>query len=126
MIVNFANAISLSSATVSAGTATISNAFANSTYIEVDLIGVSNVQTLSVTLTVSDGSTTANVVVPMTVLIGDTNGNGVVNSTDVAQTKAQLGIAVSASNYREDVSANGTINSSDVALVKSLLGTSAP
>ena len=61
--------------------------------------------------------------IPMSVLIGDTNADGVVNSTDLSQTQAQSGNRVTQSNFREDVNADGTINSTDVALVQSKLGT---
>jgi hypothetical protein len=60
----------------------------------------------------------------MSVLIGDTNADGVVNSADVSQTQAQSGNRVTKSNFQEDVNADGTINTSDVALVQSHLGTS--
>jgi hypothetical protein len=62
----------------------------------------------------------------MGVLVGDVNGNGAVNATDVALTKSQVGMAVSSGNFREDVNANGTISSTDVAIVKSDVGTSLP
>ena len=59
----------------------------------------------------------------MGLLVGDASASGDVNSTDVSQTKAQSGITVTGSNFREDVNANGAINSSDVSLVKSRSGT---
>ena len=46
---------------------------------------------------------------------GDTNANGVVNASDVGQTKSQSGQAVTSSNFRTDVTVNGTINASDLA-----------
>ena len=64
-----------------------------------------------------------NVVIPMSVLLGDTTGSGSVNSTDVSQTKAQSGSTASISNFRTDVTVNGSINSSDVSTVKSKSGT---
>jgi uncharacterized MnhB-related membrane protein len=67
-----------------------------------------------------------NVPVSMGVLIGDVNGNAAVNATDVSLTKAQVGQAVSGSNFREDVNANGTIGATDVALVKSKVCTALP
>jgi hypothetical protein len=57
-------------------------------------------------------------------LIGDTNGNGVVNATDVAQTKGQVGQPVTSSNFRTDVNASGIINATDVAIVKAHSGQS--
>jgi len=62
----------------------------------------------------------------MGVLIGDTNGDGTVNSADIGQTKSQSGQSVSVSNFREDVNADGFINSADIALVKSKSGTGQP
>jgi hypothetical protein len=62
----------------------------------------------------------------MGVLLGDTNGNALVNAGDVAQTKGQSGQPVTAANFRQDVNANGSINAGDVALVKSRSGTSLP
>jgi hypothetical protein len=77
-------------------------------------------------INVTDGSTTANIRVQMGVLLGDTTGNGVVNASDVSQTKLQSGQPITASNFREDVLANGSINASDVSLVKSKSGTALP
>jgi hypothetical protein len=62
----------------------------------------------------------------MSILAGDTTADGVVNSTDIAQTKSQSGAAVSSTNFREDVTADGNINSTDIALTKSKSGTGLP
>ena len=59
-----------------------------------------------------------NVVIPMTRLVGDTNGNGAVTSSDVTQTKARIGQTLDATNFRSDVNTSGGINSSDVTLIK--------
>lgn len=59
-------------------------------------------------------------------LIGDANGDGVVNSADVAQTKSQSGQSVTATNFLRDLNADGIINSADVALAKSKSGTALP
>jgi hypothetical protein len=62
----------------------------------------------------------------MGILAGDTNGDSVVNSADISQTKSQSGEAVTAANCREDVNIDGFINSADVSLVKSRSGTALP
>jgi hypothetical protein len=85
--------------------------------ITIPLTGVSDAQTLTVHIT-----GTTNVDIPMGFLIGDTNGNRVVNAADIAQTKSHLGEAVTAANFREDVNANCAINAADVAIVKSKSG----
>jgi uncharacterized MnhB-related membrane protein len=77
-------------------------------------------------MNVNDGTHMGNVPVSMGVLISDVNGNAVVNATDVALTKSQVGSPVSGSNFREDVNASGAISSTDVAIVKSDVGTSLP
>jgi hypothetical protein len=64
--------------------------------------------------------------VSLRVLVGDTNGDGFVNSADISQTKSQSGQAVSASNFREDVTMDGNLNSADISLVKSKSGTGLP
>ncbi len=92
--------------------------------VTVPLTSVANVQTINVTLFDVNGST--NVMVPMSILIGDTNANGTVNASDVSQTKSQVGQPVSGSNFREDVNASGTITATDVAIIKSDVGTSLP
>jgi hypothetical protein len=75
---------------------------------------------------VSDGTKSGDVSVPMSVLAGDTNDDGSVNSTDIAQTKSQSGNVVGSSNFRDDVTVDGNLNSSDIALVKSRSGTALP
>ena len=92
--------------------------------VTIPLTGVTNAQTINVTLNSVNGST--NVVIPMNVLIGDANGNGSVNASDVSQTKLRLGQTVSATNFRSDVSTNGSINASDVSIVKGKVGTGLP
>ncbi len=90
------------------------------------LTTVTDGQTLTMTLwSVNNGTSTADVTVPMSLLLGDTTGNGMVNASDVGQTKAQSGQTVSSQNFRADVLANGAINASDVGLVKSRSGTGA-
>ena len=75
---------------------------------------------------VSDGTNTISPAVTFGLLIGDTNGNGSVNASDIAQTKAQSGMAACPPNFREDVNGDGAINASDIALVKFNVGNSLP
>ena len=92
--------------------------------VTIPLTNVANAQTINVTLNNVNGST--NVTIPMGVLIGDVNGNGAVNASDVALTKSRSGQPVAAATFRSDVNADGSINAGDVALVKSLAGTGLP
>jgi hypothetical protein len=129
---------SAGNAAVTQGTAALAQPAAGATnpsigpmpnQVTVDLTGVSNAQHLIVTLSnVHDGSggIFASVPARMDVLLGDTNANGLVNSTDVSQTQAQSGQLVTGSNFRTDVNANGFINSTDVSIVQSKSGTGLP
>src|SRR6202035_2843840 len=123
MIINFATSVTVGSASVTSGTGSVSSFSVTGPQVTVNLTGVTNVQRITVTLmNVNDGTHMGDVPLSMGVLVGDTNGNGLVNSADVSQTKSQVGMAVSSSNFREDVNANGVIDSVDVALVKSKVG----
>jgi hypothetical protein len=97
----------------------------NSNQCTVFLSGVANAQYITVTLNnvLDSQNNTGNVPATMGVLVGDTSANGLVNSTDVSQTQAQSGQAVTGSNFRTDVTVNGLINSTDVSTVQSKSGT---
>jgi hypothetical protein len=127
MIIDFANPVTVGSASVTSGTGSVSSFSVSGSEVTVNLTGVTNVQRITVTLfNVNDGTHIGNVPVSMGVLVGDVNGNAVVNASDVSLAKSQVGQAVFGSNFREDVNANGLINSVDVALVKSKVGTALP
>ena len=127
MIINFATAVTVGSASVTSGTGSVSSFTVSGPQVTVNLTGVTNVQRITVTLfNVNDGTHMGNVPVSMGVLVGDVNGNALVNASDVSLTKSQVGVPVSSSNFREDVNANGVINSVDVALVKARVGTALP
>jgi hypothetical protein len=92
--------------------------------VTIPLTGVVNVQTINVTLNGVNGSGT--VVIPMSKLIGDSNGNRSVNASDVSQVKSRIGQAVNSTNFRSDINANGAINASDASVAKSNSGTALP
>ena len=108
----------------SAGTSNGGIVITSGNVVTIPLTNVSNAQAINVTLSNVNGST--NVMIPMRVLIGDVNGNGAVNATDVSQTKSCVGQAIITSNFRCDVDAGGTINATDVSMVKSKVGTALP
>jgi len=127
MIISFANSVTVESASVTSGTGSVSSFSVSGSQVTVDLTGVTNVQRITVTLhNVNDGMHSGDVPLSMGVLVGDVNGNAIVNASDVSLTKSQVGQPVSSSNFREDVNANGLINSVDVAQVKANVGTALP
>jgi hypothetical protein len=133
LVFRFTNALTnVGSAMITNGNGTVSsrNIDGNDArqYI-VNVSGVNSGQAITVTLTnVADnaGNSIASVPTTMSVLVGDTSRDGVVNSADIAQTKSQSGIATGSSNFREDVNADGVINSADIAFVKSRSGSALP
>lgn len=124
MIVTFAAPVTFTSASVTSGIADVSSASVSGAIVTVNLNGVANGQSITVTLFgVADGTTSNDVILPMTLVAGDTTGDGFVNSSDISQTKSRSGQFVSASNFRSDVTLDGSINSSDISFVKSKSGT---
>jgi hypothetical protein len=87
VVVTFAAPVTVISAAVTQGTGSVSGTSIAGNDVTVNLTGVANDQTIGITLFgVNDGTGGANVVVPMSILLGDTTANGTVNSSDVAQT----------------------------------------
>jgi hypothetical protein len=148
LVFNFAQPVTFSGAAVTSGSGTIAEPAArpNATRLKktqtrhtkltnisgqsklvVDLTGVTNMQTITIALfDVNDGVNRGDVGIRMGMLLGDTNGNRLVNSSDVSEIQGQSGQAVGALNFRDDLNANGLINSSDVSIVQSQSGTSLP
>ena len=121
-VFTFTNDVINGNASVDSGVGSVSGApvFSGKT-MTVNLTGVTNAQAITVSVNgVTDQflqmlpSTSVNA----RMLIGDTTGNGTVNSSDVGEVKSQSGQAVSSSNFRDDVGVSGDINASDVGLVK--------
>jgi hypothetical protein len=127
VVATFSAPVTLTSASISSGTGTVSSTTVSGNQVFVNLTGIANAQTIVITLFgVNDGANTGNVSILMGVLLGDTTANGSVNSSDISQTKSKSGQAVTSANFRQDVTINGTVNSSDISLVKSKSGTALP
>ena len=92
VVVTFAAPVTVTSADVASGTGLVSSTTISGNQVFVNLNGVANAQTIAIRLVGVNGS--GNVVIPMSVLLGDTTANGAVNSSDVGQTKAQSGAVV--------------------------------
>jgi hypothetical protein len=98
--------------------------------VTIPLTNIADQQTINVTLNGVNSAfldqPAVNVVIPMSRLLGDTNGNRAVNASDVSQTKGRIGQPVTSANFRSDVNGNGSINSADVSLVKASSGHAVP
>ncbi|MDQ3197831.1 MAG: YCF48-related protein [Verrucomicrobiota bacterium] len=129
LVFNFTSNVISGSASVTSGTGTAGTPVFSGTTMTVPLSGVADVQKLTVTLTgVTDVSSQVlpSTPVSLNVLIGDTNGDKSVDTTDVTLTRGQVGMAVTGSNFRDDVRVDGTITSADVKQVRTAVGHSLP
>jgi uncharacterized delta-60 repeat protein len=130
LVFSFSSDVVSGSASVTAGTGSVAGSpiFAGNT-MTVNLTGVTDVQKITVTLT-NVTSSSSQVLPPtsvsMNVLIGDATADKTVNSTDGRPTRNQVGMPVTALNFREDLDANGTISNADARIVKSAIGHSLP
>jgi hypothetical protein len=90
--------------------------------VTVNLTGVQNLQTISLTLTgVNDGTDVGTVVIRARMILADVNGNGDVNSGDVFLVQKQNGQALpptGTADFRRDINENGTIDSGDVFITQ--------
>lgn len=132
LVLTFNNPVLSGSASVTAGIGSVSltnpPTFSGNE-MTVNLEGVNDPQTLTVSLTnVMDIENQAlpSASVNLSVLFGDANGSGVVNSTDIVQVKAASGQTVVETNFRKDVNASGVINSTDIVLTKAKSGSALP
>lgn len=124
IVVTFGTPVTFSIAQVTMGTGTVSSTTTNNNQVFINLTGVTNAQTIQVTLFgVNDGTGTNNVTIPMSVLLADTNASGVVDSGDVFLVRQQTGQTPNASNFRDDVNTTGVIDSGDVFLTRQQTGT---
>jgi AraC-like DNA-binding protein len=95
----------------------------------VNLTGVTNAQTTTVSLTnVSDlaGNFSSAISGSMGVLLGDVNGSRRVDAADVSAVRQQTLQTIDATNFRDDVNATGRIDAADVSLVRQQTLTSLP
>ena len=130
VVFTFTNNIVSGSANLTSGVAKISGApvFSGNT-MTVNLTGVINAQTISVTLgSVTDAfaQVLPDTAITASFLIGDTTGNGAVTASDVGQTRSLSGQPLDATNFRADLNISGSISASDIGFVKSQTGTQLP
>lgn len=109
VIVTFGNPVTVGGVAVTSsdGLATAAQSTTGAT-VTIDLSTVANAQTLIVKLTnVNDGLAAGDVAIPVGILLGDTNGDRLVNSGDALLTRGRSGQATDLVNYRSDVNTDG-------------------
>ncbi len=122
------NLASADGASVTSGTGAVSANTIDSSdshrYI-VNLTGITDAQYIGVTLSnVSDsaGNHSDSISQEMGVLIGDVNGDGVVNVGDTALVRGNAGVTLDNTNFQYDVNVDGLVNVGDTSIVKSKSG----
>ncbi|MBA3763133.1 MAG: hypothetical protein H0X04_07290 [Chthoniobacterales bacterium] len=127
LVFTFADPVAFVSASVTKGTGTVSTYSGNGTpAITLNLSGVTDMQTIEVTLSVSDGSHALSIPASMGVLAGDVTGDRVVNSTDQNSINSKSGQITKATTYRADVTIDGIINGNDASFVGNRSGNKLP
>ncbi len=104
--------------------ASVSQIVASGNDVSVTLASVPDNRRLTLSLMGVNGSLSVSVAIGF--LIGDVDGNRLVDSTDVTMVQATSGQATNASNYKFDVNASGGINISDITAVRARVGFSIP
>ena len=123
MVVQFPAPVAITGASILSGSGSVSGFTNNAGVVTIDLTNVGNAQTLVVKLNgVTDGTLFGDVPIAMSVLLGDSNGDAVVNSGDATQVRTRSGQSAAPANFRSDVNADGTINSGDAFIARSRSG----
>jgi len=127
VVFTFPAPVTFTSATCS-GVCTVSSTTTSGNQVFVNLTGVANAQTITITLVgVNDGcSNIFNVGAPMGVLLGDVNASRDVDSADVFLVRQQTLHNVTNSNFRDDLNLSGDIDSADVFIARKQTLTSLP
>ena len=130
MVISFNNTVVSGNATITGGIGSVAGTptFSGNTMM-VNLTGVANAQTVTVTLsnvTDSFSQVLPNTAINVGFLLGDTNGDAFVNSGDSLQTRNRSGQVTDATNFRSDVNTDGFVNSGDSFIVRSRSGTNLP
>jgi hypothetical protein len=128
VIYTFNSNIVSGSASITGGTGSVSGSPAISgNTMTINLTGVTNAQLLKLTLSNVTSSTSQvmpNAEFTVGFLLGDTNGDRVVNGGDAIQTRSRSGQVADGTNFRSDVNTDGNINGGDSIIVRGRSGSS--
>ncbi|MBL8514084.1 MAG: hypothetical protein JNJ55_08820, partial [Betaproteobacteria bacterium] len=92
--------------------------------VAVTVTGVADGTRIRVKLAAVNGA--LDVSAPLVLLVGDADGNGIVNGTDRDAIKSRAGQTANSGNQRYDVNRSGAITAADIAAAKARNGRSAP
>ena len=124
------NVVSIGHASVSCGR--VASTSIDGSVLTLNLTGVgANCNASHTTVIVNDvkddaGNNLGTTYVTMGMLLGDVDGNRVVDSNDLTVVRSQLGQPTNDTNLRSDVNNDGTISNADLQIVTRQIGTSLP
>jgi hypothetical protein len=124
------NVISMAHASVSCGR--VASTSINGSVLTVNLSGVgANCNASDTTVTVNDvkddaGNNLGTTCVTLGMLLGDVDGNRVVDSNDLAIVRSQLNQPTNSTNFRSDINNDGVINNADLQMVTRQQGARLP
>lgn len=127
IVFTFAHQVSVGGAAITRGTGTATDFSVVNNQVTVHLSGVTNAQTIDVTLAnVSDGTNSRDVSVQMGVLLADVDGTGRVDGNDVSGVQSHTRQTANSTNCRYDVDASGRIDGNDVSTTQSMTRSALP
>jgi Phosphoesterase family/Dockerin type I domain len=127
IVVTFPGPVTIGKAIVTTGTGSVNSTSTSGNQVIIDLTGVTNAQTIQVTLvSVNNGTTTANLVIPMSVLLGDVNASRHVDAGDTGVIQQYNSQTANSINFRADVNCSGHIDAGDVGMTQQQNSTGLP
>jgi hypothetical protein len=131
LVVTFDRNVTAANAEINLGTASLDTTTCSGNQVILDLSDVTNAQSLQIGLSDvqgEDGSVLANATMSLSILIGDTDGNGIVSAADMRVVRDDLGTSGGDSDFspRADCGTLGVVSARDMAIVRDNFGTSLP
>lgn len=120
IVLTFPNPVTVERAAVTAGIGSVLNLIADSSgQVTVNLTGVTNAQTIKVTLTnISYGVNSGDLTIPMVVLFGDVNSSLRTDAGDVTAVRNHAVSIPDQNTFRFDVNTTGRIDAGDVTATR--------
>lgn len=126
IVLTFAVPVNVNSATATCAGLPAS-ATASGSVVTINCVGITNAQTIAVNLNgVSDGNVTANVTVPVGILLGDVDASRRTDGGDVTLVRNQTVNTPTQANFRADLNASGRIDAGDIAIARQASVTALP
>jgi phosphatidylinositol-3-phosphatase len=128
VVITFGGPVTFSNAQMTQGTGSVANTTTNGNQVFVNLTGVTNAQTIQVTLfAVNDGAVTNNLTIPVSILIGDVNASGRTDNGDAIVVRNLSGtIPFDTSSARADVNCSGRVDNGDAIAIRNNSGNFLP